>query len=373
MNHIIEKPKNLDNQASIEHQKTLISEKKSDSQEEKQIIDQQDQEHKQKSNLIFMNIYADLISYAVITGVVYTSYLMFIGLDEHVDKLKSFDPNYLFPSVSNMLSAFYILIILVVVHSIFKYFTVDKLEKVLTKRYDQEDILIYKHKVSTSIVKLVLFISSSVLGYYALKDLSFFPWSLGGKGEYKSVFEKGYPDYLFFEKTDLFDFYYNFNLAFAIFDTYILLTYPLQSDFLLMVVHHILTFNLIVFSFLTNFSNIGCVVYFIHYSGDILSQIVRISIHLNIPGIICCYLTFLFLIVFIYTRLFVFGDVIYHTFSFVLYKDYSIYSLYLCCFLGVLMLLNSIWILLISKKVVNYLLTGKMEEIYTIKKNKKVM
>jgi hypothetical protein len=348
-----------------ENQKILILQKNSDFQEENLI---QSKEKEQKSNLIFMNIYVDLITYALITGVVYCSYLMFIGLDKHVEKLKSFNPSYDFPSVSRMYPAFYIFIILMVVHQLFKYLTVDKLENILSKNYSQDEILIYKNKVSTNIIKLILYSLSTILGYFALKVLSFFPWSLGGNGEYKNVFAKGYPDYLFFEKTKLFDFYYNFNLAFAIFDTYILLTYPLQSDFLFMVLHHIVTFNLVVFSFLTNFSNIGCIVYFIHYSADILSQVVRIGVHLNIPGIICCYMTMGFLVVFVYTRLFVFGDLIYHTFSFVLYKDFSIYSLYLCCFLGVLMSLNIIWIVLISKKVVNFLLTGKVEEIYKIKK-----
>lgn len=378
MSNTTEKPEIKTNQASQDFEKIVLLQKKSsDFQDENQLLkNSKETKEKQKSNLIFINIYVDLITYALITGVIYCSYLMLYGLDIHIDKLKSYNANYPFASVSNMLSAFYIFIILMIVHQVFKYITVDQLEKILSKRYSQDEILIYKNKVSTNIIKLILYTSSTILGYYALKDLSFFPWSLGGSGEYKSVFASGYPDYLFFEKTNLFDFYYNFNLAFAMFDTYILLTYPLQSDFLLMVLHHIVTFNLVVFSFLTNFSNIGCIVYFTHYSGDILSQVVRICIHLNIPDIISCYFTFAFLVVFVYTRLFVFGDVIYHTFSFVLFKDYSIYSLYLCCFLGVLMALNLIWIVLISKKVVYFLLTGKVEEIYKIKKteqSKKVM
>ena len=368
MSNDTEKAQNTDNPKSQDYQKFFITQKKSDFQDDNQTITKEKEKQKQKSNLIFINYYVDLITYALIIGVVYCSYLMLIGLDKHVDKLKSYNPDYPFPSVSSMLSAFYILIVLMVVHHFFKYLTVDRLEKFLSRNYSQEEILIYKNKVSTNIIKLILYTFSTIFGYYALKDLSFFPWSLGGNGEYKSVFAKGYPDFLFFDKTNLFDFYYNFNLAFAIFDTYILLTYPLQSDFLFMVLHHLVTFNLVVFSFLTNYSNIGCVVYFIHYSGDILSQLVRICIHLNIPGIICCYLTMGFLAVFVYTRLFVFGDLIYHTFSSILYEDFSIYSRYLCCFLGVLMMLNIIWIFLISKKVLNFLLTGKVEEIYKLKK-----
>jgi len=348
--------------------------KLSDFQENKLLKDVK--EESQKSNFIFINVYVDMVTYLLILSVSYCSYLMYKDLDNHVSKVRAFNPKYNFPTVADMSSTLYMTIALYLIHKIFKFLAVEKLEKCLSKKYSKEEISIYKNKVATNIIKFLLYSSSTILGYYALKDLSFYPWSLGGKGQYKSVFSAGYPDYLFFEKTDLFDFYYNFNLAFALFDTYILLTYPLQSDFLLMVLHHLVTFNLIVFSYLTNLSNIGCIVYIVHYSGDILSMLVRICIHLDIPGAICCYLSIVFLVIFIYTRLFVFGDVLYHTYSFVLVKDFNIYTLYMCCFLGVLMMLNIIWITLISKKVINYLFTGKVEEIYKIKSSqetKKVM
>jgi len=260
-------------------------------------------------------------------------------------------------------------IILIFAHKIFKVLTIDLIGRHLSKRYDREDEkLIYKNKIATNMIKLFLYTSSSMLGFYALRELDFFPWTLGGTGEFKNVSAKGFPDYLFFKKTELFDFYYNFNLAFAIFDTYILISYPSQSDFLLMILHHIVTVNLVVFSFLTNLSSFGSIVYITHYSSDIIGMVVRITIHLNIPEIYSCYLTFLFLIIFIYNRMFVFGDVIYRTFSFVLVYDYNIYTLYLCIFLGVIMILNIIWILLISKKVVLFFMTGRIEEIYKIKR-----
>jgi hypothetical protein len=322
-----------------------------------------------KQNFIFVNIYVDFISYMLISAVVYNSYFLFKELPNHVGKIRALKPEYPFPTAWDMLPTLYIFIFLVVAHKIFLYFTVDKLEKFLSKRYDSQEIQIYKHKVSTNIIKFALYLTSTVIGYLALKDLDFFPWTLGGSGEFKKVFAAGYPGYLFFEKPQLFDFYYNFNLAFSLFDTYILLTYPMQSDFLLMVLHHLVTFNLVVFSFLVNTSSVGSIVYFVHYSGDVLSMFVRICIHLNIQKIVICYLTIAFLFVFAYTRLFVLTDVMYHTFSFQLWEDNTIFSVYLCCFISVLMMLNIIWILLITKKVVKFILTGKVEEIYKIKKN----
>lgn len=322
------------------------------------------------SIFIFTNIYVDLVVYFLISFALYCSFLMYNELDSHNAKLKSYKPNYKFPKKEDLFPSIWMFLILMFLHKIFKMLTIDTIEKNLSKKYeDIDEITIYKNKVATNFVKLALYTSSTILGYYALSELNFFPWTLGGSGEYKNIFSKGFPEYLFFEKTEYFDFYYNYNLAFALFDTYILISYPSQSDFLLMILHHIVTLNLVVFSFLTNFSNIGSIVYFVFYSGDILSMVVRILIHLNIPEIISCYLTFAFLIVFTYTRLFVFGDVLYRTYGFVLFYDYNIYSVYLCCFLGVLMVLNIIWIVLITKKVYLFLKTGDVEEIYKIKKS----
>lgn len=324
------------------------------------------------STFIFTNIYVDVVVYFLISFAIYCTIIMYNQLDLHTTKVKSYSPSYNFPKMEDLYPSIWMFLILIFVHKIFKMISVDFIEKCLSKRYEEiDEITIYKNKVATNIIKLGLYTSSTIIGFYALRESDFFPWSLGGTGEIKNAFIKGFPDYIFFKKSDSFDFYYNFNLAFALFDTYILISYPSQSDFLLMILHHIVTFNLVVFSFLVNLSHVGSIIYFIHYSGDILSMIVRICIHLNIPEKISCYSTFAFLIVFTYTRLFVFGEAIYRTCWFLLNYDYNIYSLYLCSFLWVLMSLNLIWIILISKKVFNYLLTGKVEEIYKFKKSSK--
>lgn len=326
------------------------------------------QKKAQKSNFIFINFPIDVITYILIVCVIYSSYLLFDELPNHVQKVRAFRPEYKFPTLSDLNSSLYIFLALILIHKLFKYLTVDNLEKCLSKRYSAEEIQIYKHKVSTNIIKFGLYLSSTILGYVVLKDSDFFPWLLGGSGEFKNYCAAGYPEYLFFEKPQLFDFYYNFNLGFAFFDMYILLTYPLQSDFLLMILHHFVTFNLVIFSFLVNFSHGGSIVFFVHYTGDVMMSLVRICIHLNISELICCYLTIVSLAVFVYTRLFVFGGMVTHIIRNHLFEDYNIYSLYLLCCIGILVILNIIWIVLISKKVVYFLLTGKVEEIYKFKK-----
>lgn len=322
-----------------------------------------------KSIFIFTNIYVDSICYALIFFIGYCSTLMYKGLESHDAKLRAFNSSYKFPKKEDLIPTIWIFLIMVIVHKILKILSNDVIERNLSKNYETPyEINFYKNKVATNIIKFFYNVTSNIVGFYALKGLIFFPWTLGGTGEFKTLFESEYPNFLLFKKTELFDFYYNFNLAFSLFDTYILISYPSQSDFLLMILHHMATLNLVIFSFLTNYSHIGCIVYFIHYSGDVLSMIIRIIIHLEVPQIIACYLTFAFLAIFSYTRLFVYGDVLYYTYNFIFNYDYNLYSLYLCCFLAIIMILNIMWIVLISIKVYKFLLTGKIEEIYKIKK-----
>ncbi len=297
-------------------------------------------------------------------------YLLFDELPSHVSKVRAFRPEYPFPALTDLHQSFYIFFALILIHKVFEHFTVGKLEMFLSKRYGAQELQIYKYKVYTYIIKFSLYLASTVIGYVVLKDTDFFPRSLGGSGEFKNYVAAGYPEHLFWEKPPLFDFYYNFNLGFAFFDMYILVTNPLQSDFLLMIMHHLVTFNLVVFSFLVNWSNGGSVTFFVHYSGDVLSTLARICVHLNIPDYVCCYMTIVFLVVFVYTRLFVFGNMMYHIIGFHWWVDYNIYSLCLMCCIVVLMILNCLWIVLITKKVMNYFKTGKVEEIGQVKKIK---
>jgi len=183
------------------------------------------------------------------------------------------------------------------------------------------------------------------------------------------MFANGYPEMLDFYKPDYFELYICFNLSFALFDGWVLITNPLQSDFLFMVLHHVSTYSLVIFSTMGNYSQIGSIVFFVHYFGDVLSYIVRVCLHLNVSDKYSFLSTLAFLLVFTYTRLFVFGDALYQTFFGLNFK-WRFLECYLVGFLFVLMGLNLLWIFLISKKFIMYCITGNIEEIYKFKINK---
>jgi hypothetical protein len=325
---------------------------------------------------VFTNIPADIVSYLLISIVCFGSYYIYLQMDTILYEIKIGIPDgYKFPTYYDLLPSLYFLLILIIGHEIFRKLTADRLAKHLTPRYFKEGdevlIDIYKNKVSSNIYKFMFYLFSSVFGFYVLKDLEYFPWTLGGSGVFNKVFVP-WPDMFYKSKPLYFDLYYNLNLSFALFDGYLLISNPLQSDFLFMVLHHLATYSLIIFSFVANLPHVGAIIYYLHYLGDVFSYVVRVAVHLNVSERVPMISTFTFLVVFSYTRLFVFGDVIYYTYYGLDYK-WSIIESNLFGFLFILMVLNILWIVLIARKFIKYCMTGNIEEIYKFKiKNKKV-
>lgn len=321
---------------------------------------------------IFINPIADFVTYIMIIGVGYGSIYMFYNVDQLMEPIIKLDTGKDFPSYKDLLPSLLYFAILVALHHLLVWMFADRVAKYLTPRYYQENdqvlIDIYKKKVCTGFFKFCCYLASSIFGYYILANLDYYPTSLYGQGEFKNLFIGGHKQYFFYTKPEHFDLYYNWNLAFALFDGWLLLTHPLQSDFLFMTLHHLATYSLIVFSYITNWSGVGIIVYFIHYFGDVFSYIVRIVVHLNVPQSIPAISTLVFLIVFIYTRLYVYGDVVYQVYANI--DRWTCIEHSLTSFLVILMTLNILWIVLITRKFVLFLKTGNIEEIYKFKLSK---
>ena len=166
----------------------------------------------------------------------------------------------------------------------------------------------------------------------------------------------------FFEKTSYFDLYYLLNLGWAIFDTYLVFNLPKQSDFLLMVLHHLATVSLILFSYLTNYSSVGCIVFYLHYFGDAFGYILRLFVYIKVPAF-CKFLSGLSIIVlFFYTRLLVFGSILYDTYYYL--EFWGVIEKF--CFIFEIFLYNMhiLWYTLICKKLFTWMRYGEAEELY---------
>jgi hypothetical protein len=248
-------------------------------------------------------------------------------------------------------------------------------EVLLAKKYQNIDDeanyslgRVYVKKLSTNMFKLIFYIFMTVLGYILLKQLDYFPTSLGGKGYLMKIFESGYPGTFYHWKPDYFDFYYLTALGFCVTDLiWLVFVYELQSDFIMMLLHHICTISLLSFSFLTNYSNIGCIVLILHDIGDIFVYVTRIVINTDAKSFIKLSTATLFVLIFIYTRLFVFGELIYTIFKGITWgfkwPDTSL-TLFLCF----LYIMHINWVYLILKKIFTGLVENKIEDTASVKK-----
>ena len=157
-----------------------------------------------------------------------------------------------------------------------------------------------------------------------------------------AMFLPGFPNSYFHEKPPLFDFYYNLNLSYFFCDFIFLIISERQSDFINMLLHHICTISLIIFSFITNYSNIGCLVIFCHMQSDILLHLERFLLQTDKSVFILTIVGVIFVSNFIYMRQYVFGDMIYTIYKYITWK-WDIITFMLWLFLVILYIMHFRW------------------------------
>ena len=243
---------------------------------------------------------------------------------------------------------------------------------VLSKKYknlnDESNFnlgFIYKKKLATNLYKVVYYSLVVLFSYSLIKDMDYFPYEILGKGDMINIFKNGSPGYIFFEKPKYFDMYYLISVAFVITDLiWLLFVYETQSDYPLMLLHHSVTISLILFSYLTNLSQIGVIVLFLHDATDILVYVVRIVINTDCIFFVKVTLCSVFLLSYIYLRLYVLGKLIIVV---GLYMDNTrIHQNILWYFKIVLIIMHLYWVSQITSKLLNL----NISDVAKIKKKK---
>lgn len=230
--------------------------------------------------------------------------------------------------------------------------------------------LIYAKKNCTNVFKLFYYICISSLGYYVLSQTNFFPKELFGHGEISNCFAGGYPNWIYFTKPELFNVYYLVALAYHLTDlVWLLGIYELQTDFKMMLVHHICTISLVVFSYLCNYSHLGSIIMFLHDFGDIFVYIARILLNTSFPETSKTSSGIVLLIVWIYTRLYVFAGVIFSVYR-GFAPDYNLAIINIIIFLCFLYVLHIYWVYLIFKKICMALFGKIYEDTFKVSKVK---
>jgi hypothetical protein len=189
-----------------------------------------------------------------------------------------------------------------------------------------------------------------------------------GTGEISAMFKKGFPDSFFHIKPLYFNIYYLGALAFHITDLIWLIgIYELQTDFLMMLLHHMCTISLITFSYLSNYSNVGSIVLFLHDLGDIFVYIVRIFLNTRAPEILKISSGILLLVIYVYTRIYVFMDLLIEVFKGIS-THFNWVNKCLWGFLVFLYILHLYWVFLILKKIFSALFMKTYEDTFKVNK-----
>ena len=131
-----------------------------------------------------------------------------------------------------------------------------------------------------------------------------------------------------------------------------------QSDFIKMILHHICTISLIIFSFIINYSNVGTLVLFCHMESDILLYCTRFLLQTDNHIAFVGFVGITFTVNYIYMRQYVLGEIIYTLYKYLNWK-FTIVGATLWLFLVILYTLHLHWSYILLTKTVELLMTKK--------------
>ena len=280
---------------------------------------------------------------------------------EEIRKQKH-NSNYKWPGLSELFPSLLILPIILIYKISIEYLSKGIVESCLAKKYKEPKnekfknlAKIYRYKLGYHIYKMSFYFGITIFGYIILNKFDYFPKSMLGSGNMSNMFSKGYPDSYFYERTPLFILYYNITLAFFLTDFIFLIKKERQSDFINMLLHHICTISLIIFSYMTNYSKIGVLVIFCHMESDILLHVMRFFLQTD-HNIIVNIVGTAFTSNFIYMRQYVFGEIIYTIYKKITWT-WGLITTSLWLFLVILYIMHLHWSYVLVSRLIEMLIS----------------
>ena len=270
--------------------------------------------------------------------------------------LNSIDPDYKLPGWDDMKICLYLIPIIAVIKIFSKKPITQFCCSVMKEAYrhpkndkDRQLYEKYKEKLPDHLFKIIFYVIITIFGFCILRNLDYFPKTLGGVGHFSNIIKNGYPGCFLHERPPHFAFYYMFALSFFACDSIWFIFAPRQTDYINMVLHHIVTISLITFSYFTNISNIGCVVLFLHVFSDIFVHVTRFFLQTDAPEFIKSFWGIFLVFIFIYVRMFVLGTVLYTLWHL---SDFSWHRIcwFLYIFVLVLYLMHINWTFMLLQK-----------------------
>lgn len=309
---------------------------------------------------------------ALIVVTISGSGMLWMNTSKFITKLRNSNPEYSFPKLSDISVCLIILSIMMAFKIIIESELVHVTEKIMDKKYfepGQEDLRkTIRRKLASNIFKGIYYLIITVFGYVVLKDCDYFPKELGGRGYMAKMFEQGYPNSFYHEKPQFFDFHYFICLSYSFMDwIWLVFIYDRQSDFWNMILHHLCTSSLIIFSYITNYSNIGCIVLFLHNFSDVILYLNRMLVYCEFPTTPKKIIPVSILISFLYTRLYVLGQVIY-TIYYSITWDWEWVTFSLWGFLIFLYFMHANWSFVLLKRFSEVIFYGTFNDSFKFQK-----
>lgn len=327
--------------------------------EEEEIISKKEDSNKEEAPL---SLGFKILIVLTIAGTI----ALFCTALNFVNNLKTLNPDYEFVSVYDFLKMLLILGIIIILKSLVESVVFRYTEQIMSKKYFapglEHEVTKVKVKISCIVFKLIYYSSLTILGYKALSPLEYFPKELGGSGYMAKMFEKKFPDAFFHTKTPLFDLHYLICLSYSFVDLiWLILIDTRQLDFFVMLFHHICTSSLIIFSFVTQYSNVGSIVLFLHNTSDVVVYSSRLILYTNTFDVMKQVASVALLSAFLYMRMFVLGKVIYTIYAYTTW-EWGVITFTLWSFLIFLYLMHLYWTLIILKRFYDAVFKGEFND-----------
>ena len=327
---------------------------------------------KEKYDNFWNNIFYAFLVLTLI-GIIY----MIKNVTKFRSELISLNPSYEFSKYSDFLICIPLFFIIFII----QHYTPRLLRgiclKVMKKSYlnpktekDRQLGEKYKIRLPIHIFKGSMYIFLTIFGYYVLKDINYFPKSLLGKGWLPNMFINGYPNSFYLNKPPFFDFYYMLCLSYFISDLVGLFKEAKQTDFINMLLHHICTISLIVFSHLVHYSNVGSIVLFLHMESDIFVHVTRFLLNTDAPEIYKDISGIILVFNFIYVRIYVLGDIIYVLYMYVTWK--GVIDWFLLIFLSIIYIMHINWAIMLLQKMFSLFMGTKLNDTREFHANKQI-
>jgi len=245
-------------------------------------------------------------------------------------------------------------------------------------KYSAQEYISRVRKCGSSILNVVFYASLTYKIYKIIKNEPIFPSYLGGSGslqdailrdeltsiDYNAI-QLSIPSFIMNNSIEysiktlndsLMSFYY-IQFAFHIAETIMHLVSPRRSDFMEMMIHHVATLSLVLYSMMYNRTNVGVLIMFLHDISDIPVYLCKTFSDTKFTG--TTVVSFVLLISgWIYFRIYALGMIIYE-----LLLNSEGFHFGMTCVLIVLYALHYYWLFLMFKIAYNMIFNKKMEDI----------